>query len=127
MTPVALAMAPEIALRRPIAAVAMPTPTMARMRAYSAAEAPDSSCRKFTSLIMITLFGDLDPTMGLREAGLSQYGTFDGGPIAHIAECAPTAALGAKPPSRGSMSRIRSHRACRMRRSAVMARRLATV
>src|SRR5215218_9756564 len=43
-----------IELPRKMAATAMPAPTMARIRAYSAAEAPDSSFRKETNLVMRT-------------------------------------------------------------------------
>src|SRR5690348_16075423 len=63
---------------RVMAATAIAAPMMARIRAYSAAEAPDSSCQKRTSLLMLIslphLSGVADPVGPTRQ--IADYATF---------------------------------------------------
>src|ERR1044071_4927198 len=61
-------MADEIALPRLLAASAMPAPTMARIRAYSAAAAPDSSRMKDLSMFMCLTFRWFRPRPRKRHA-----------------------------------------------------------
>ena len=65
--------AEEIALPRLPAATAMPAPTMARINAYSAAAAPDSSRTKDFRKLNIRypiVAAAVHPTLSLRKTGI---------------------------------------------------------
>ena len=73
MAVVALLIAVETAVPRAPAATAMPAPTMAKISAYSAAEAPDSSRMKdFRKLNMRypIVAAAVHPTLSLRKTGI---------------------------------------------------------
>src|SRR5262245_57588355 len=84
-------MAFEMADFRPPTATTMPRPTMARISAYSAAEAPDSSEKKETSLDIDNPCNSVGRHHGTRLLfGQSRTGTLGGGLVGDAAERVPT-------------------------------------